>query len=163
MAGGGVRDGERTRQVVVHPAQEAASNPAKDSLVPPTQVPITLHVLVVDDDPDATELLTLGLEPLGYQVHCAGSCAEARDILSAHAVDALVADISLPDGSGRDLARFCSEGAHAPVCIALSGFGRDVDIQESLAAGFDVHLVKPVSIRDLVAVLQRLIHARPVP
>ena len=118
-----------------------------------------LRVLVVDDDPDSTELLSLGLERKGYQVHIAGSCEEARDIMATQPLDILIADLSLPDGSGHDLARYGSQGGNPPARIALSGFGRDTDIERSLAAGFHEHLTKPISIGELIAVLQRV--ARP--
>jgi CheY-like chemotaxis protein len=122
-----------------------------------------LRILVVDDDPDATELLCLGLERKGYQVHIAGSCEEARDIMATQVLDILVADLSLPDGSGHDLARFGSQGGNPPARIALSGFGRDVDIERSLEAGFHEHLTKPISIGDLIAALQRVARPRGAP
>jgi CheY-like chemotaxis protein len=125
--------------------------------------PSSLRVLVVDDDPDAVELLTMALEREGYEVHAAGSCAEARAILVAHPLDALVTDISLPDGSGHDLARADSQGDHRLVRIAVSGYGRDVDIEQSMKAGFDKHLTKPVAMNDLVAALQAIVRARGTP
>jgi CheY-like chemotaxis protein len=56
----------------------------------------------------------------------------------------VVSDVGLPDGSGLDMMRRLSS-AHGPRGIALSGFGRDADVAQRIAAGFSRHLIKPIN------------------
>jgi len=110
-------------------------------------------VLVVDDDTDHLLMLEALLEAAGYSVITATSCAEGRALLMDRDVDALVADFSLGDGTASDLLR--DLGDRRPrVALVLSGFDANEDVERTLEAGFDAHLVKPTSIdvlRDLLA------------
>jgi CheY-like chemotaxis protein len=69
----------------------------------------------------------------------------------------LVSDIGLPDGSGDDLIRQLREKGHKFLSIALSGYGTEQDVARSRAAGFQVHLTKPVSPQDLQATIDSLL------
>ena len=71
--------------------------------------------------------------------------------------DLLVSDIGLPDDSGEDLMRQLREKGHDLPGIALSGYGRQEDIERSRAAGFQVHLIKPVSPQQLQTAVDQLI------
>lgn len=106
-------------------------------------------VLVVDDDEDARELLQLALERRGYRVTLASSYESARTALTSTQFDALVTDIELEDGSGLGLRNI------APVAIActLTGHAGPADAERAKRAGFDAHLVKPVDLEALCAVL----------
>lgn len=110
-------------------------------------------VLVVDDDCDHLLMLEALLDSAGYTVLTATSCAEGRALLNDRDVDALVADFSLGDGTASDLLR--DLGDRRPrVALVLSGFDASEDVNRTLAAGFDAHLVKPTSIdvlRDALA------------
>ncbi len=81
------------------------------------------------------------------------ACAEGRALLQERQVDALVADFSLGDGTASELMR--ELGDRRPrVALVLSGFDASEDIDRTLEAGFDAHLVKPTSIdllRELLA------------
>ncbi len=102
-------------------------------------------VLVVDDDCDHLLMLEALLDAAGYTVITATSCAEGRAVLREHDVDALVADYSLGDGTASDLMR--DLGDRRPrVALVLSGFDAHEDVERTLDAGFDAHLVKPTSI-----------------
>ena len=72
--------------------------------------------------------------------------------MSGAPIDVVVSDLGLPDGSGLDLMRQLS-AAYGLRGIALSGFGMDSDFEESTAAGFWRHLVKPIDIGTLRATL----------
>jgi len=70
-------------------------------------------------------------------------------------IDLVMSDLGLPDGSGLDLMRQLS-ATHGLRGIALSGFGMDSDLAESVAAGFSRHLIKPIDIGQLRAVLTEM-------
>ena len=109
------------------------------------ETPALSRVLVVDDDDDHLLMLAVLLEASGYEVLTAASCATGRAILAVESVDALIADYSLGDGTAIDLVRELGE-RRPRVSLVLSGFDGDDDIEKSLAAGFDAHLVKPTAI-----------------
>jgi DNA-binding response OmpR family regulator len=111
-------------------------------------------VLVVDDDRDHLLMLEAVLDATGYDVVTASSCAEGRAILESRAVDALVSDLSLGDGDALDLLARLPASQRPRVALVLSGFDASEDVDRTLRAGFDAHLVKPTAIdqlRDLLA------------
>jgi DNA-binding response OmpR family regulator len=111
-------------------------------------------VLVVDDDRDHLLMLEAVLDAAGYDVTTASSCAEGRAILESRAIDALVSDLSLGDGDALDLIKGLSAAQRPRVALVLSGFDATEDVDRTLQAGFDAHLVKPTAIdqlRDLLA------------
>ncbi|WP_437675618.1 response regulator [Sorangium sp. So ce131] len=112
-------------------------------------------VLVVDDDDDTASLLGMALRRRGFRVSAAPSCAAARAALAERTVDALVTDVSLPDGSGIELAASLETKPRA--IIVVSGFGGDDDREKSRAAGAHAHLVKPVDVARLVSTLNGLL------
>jgi DNA-binding response OmpR family regulator len=116
-------------------------------------------VLVVDDDEDHVIMLEVALEASGYEVLTAHSVASAGALLASRPVDALVADLTLGDGTALDL--FAAAGLHRPrVAIVLSGLDSPEDVDRSLGAGFDAHLVKPTSLDRLSAVLDDALRRR---
>jgi two-component system response regulator RegA len=109
-------------------------------------------VLVVDDDEDHVTMLELGLAGAGFSVITACSCAEARHLLGAHAVDALIADLTLGDGTSLSLLDGLARRPR--VAVVLSGFDAPEDIARTKAAGYDAHIVKPASFSDLARVIR---------
>ncbi len=122
--------------------------------------PSAARILLVEDHPDSAEALAHLLATLGYQVAVATSVAEA---LAADwsAVDVLVSDLGLPDGSGLDLlAEVRRRRPHLPIrAIALSGYGMESDRARSREAGFQVHLVKPTDLASLESAIRQLLRA----
>jgi CheY-like chemotaxis protein/anti-sigma regulatory factor (Ser/Thr protein kinase) len=112
-------------------------------------------ILVVDDDEPTARTLARLLTRRGYEVATATACAQARETLRGRRFDILLADLSLPDGSGLDLMREIPPESRTKG-IALSGFGTEADIQASLAAGFTTHLVKPVDIDEVTGAIGAL-------
>jgi CheY-like chemotaxis protein len=104
------------------------------------------RVMVVDDNRDAAESLALVLKLNGFEVIAAFSGAQALELGAHERPSAAIIDIGMPGMSGHELAR-CMRleawGKHAAL-IALTGWGQDQDKQAALAAGFDLHLTKPV-------------------
>jgi CheY-like chemotaxis protein len=124
-----------------------------------------LQVLLVDDEPDVREMLPHLLEQFGASVRVTASAAEALDALRQRQVDVLVADIGMPEEDGYSLIGKVREleGAIRDVpAIALTAYAGDGDRQRALAAGFQMHLAKPVEPRELAsavaAVAGRAVH-----
>jgi signal transduction histidine kinase/ActR/RegA family two-component response regulator len=119
-----------------------------------------VRVLVVDDEPDTLEALGTALAGYGALVRTALSTREALDALDRGAVDVLVADIAMPGEDGYALLRELrgrppDRGGRTPAA-ALTAYARPVDAERAMAAGFQVHLAKPVEPSDLAAVVARL-------
>jgi signal transduction histidine kinase/ActR/RegA family two-component response regulator len=117
-----------------------------------------IRVLVVDDDAEIRQALRFLLESYGASVTAAGSVAEALAALQRSMPDVLLCDVALPGESGYDLMRKLSarEGGPALPAASLSGFSREQDRQQALAAGFRMHLAKPVEPEALIAAVARL-------
>jgi DNA-binding response OmpR family regulator len=111
------------------------------------------RVLLVEDDRDSSQMLTLLLESQGYPVQVGRSVREAKRM--ADGCDLIVSDIALPDGSGLELIRDLLQ-QRPRRAIALSGYGSADDVERSLQAGFSEHLTKPVDLDQLMAALRRL-------
>ena len=101
--------------------------------------------------------MQLFLEAIGYRVKTAESVEAALRVAAVEKFDLLVSDIGLPDGSGEDLLRLLREKGHTLPGIALSGYGMEQDMARSHAAGFQVHLVKPVLPQQLQLTIDQLI------
>ena len=140
------------------PVREAPSRPA------PPSGPILggVNVLLVDDDTDFLESLSVALQGRGAQVTRADSAGAALAAIDASIPDVLVSDLGMPEEDGYGLirelrARPASRGGHVPA-IALTAYVADHDRDRSLAAGFQLHLGKPMdpglliqAIADVVA------------
>ena len=107
-----------------------------------------LRILVVDDDPDERTLASLVLAQVGASVQAVRSAREALHVLAEDRPDALVSDIDLSGEDGYALIRRIRqhEAAHGGFlpAVALTGYARAEDRSRTLAAGFQVHVVKPV-------------------
>ena len=115
------------------------------------------HVLVVDDNRDIAEGLRLILTLLEAEVRVAHDGAEALRICEDWKPTHVLMDIGMPGMDGYEAARRlrAKHPDSAFRLIAVTGWGQDEDRQRALEAGFDEHLVKPVGVQDLKAVLSR--------
>ncbi|APR84956.1 two-component sensor histidine kinase [Minicystis rosea] len=119
-----------------------------------------VKVLVVDDEPDARDLVCRFLADCDAEVVCVGSASEALDTLPSFRPDVLVSDIGMPDLDGYHLMRSVralapARGGDTPA-VALTAFARDEDRLHALRAGYQVHLTKPVDQTELVVVVANL-------
>jgi CheY-like chemotaxis protein len=122
-----------------------------------------LVVLVVDDMPQIGEMIVATLGRQGARGVPVASAAAALDALARERPDVLLADVSMPGEDGYALIRKIralppERGGDIPAA-AFTAYDTDVDVAELLAAGFDMHLAKPASLRSLiqvVSVLRRL-------
>jgi CheY-like chemotaxis protein len=115
----------------------------------------TRRVLLVDDNVDAVESMEILLQAFGYEVATAIHPDLALAQLESFAPAAAVIDIGLPGMDGYQLATEIRRRlAGTPMrLIAFTGYGGADDVARASAAGFDAHLVKPVEIDRLLAVL----------
>lgn len=113
------------------------------------------RVLVVDDNEDAAELLAEVLRLQGWNVAVALDGPRALSMLDQFQPEVAVLDIGLPVMDGYELATRIRErlGAKAPRLVAVTGYGQERDRARSQEAGFAHHLVKPVRVEELIAVI----------
>jgi DNA-binding response OmpR family regulator len=125
-----------------------------------------LRILVVEDHADTASAIRMVLEAGGHGVQVAGTIAAARkladEITHQHAIDLVICDIGLPDGTGLDLMRHL-KSRHNLAGICLSGYASEADINHSAAAGFLAHLTKPVDLDELEAAVVRISRHRHNP
>lgn len=119
-----------------------------------------VHVLVVDDEPDARELLTIAISHSSAEVRAVGTAREALEVFDQWKPDVLISDIGMPGEDGYELIRKVRtlEGEHGGTvpAVALTGYASDEDAARARIAGFQLHLSKPVSPNDLVAAVATL-------
>jgi CheY-like chemotaxis protein len=119
-------------------------------------------VLVVDDNSDAAHLVAEVLESLGHETRVAFDGPAALDLVVDFRPDVALLDIGLPLMDGYELARqLVALDGERPLLIAITGYGQASDHDRSRAAGFDAHLVKPVDVDALTALVDRLLAGRP--
>jgi PAS domain S-box-containing protein len=119
-----------------------------------------LRILVVDDEPDAREMLQAMLERCKAKVTVATSAGEALELLEQTLPDVLISDIGMPGEDGYDLIRKVralsrARGGGTPA-VALTAYARQGDRTRALMAGFDVHVPKPIDPSELSVVLANL-------
>lgn len=109
--------------------------------------PLQRQVLIVDDNIDGTESLALLLRQMGHRVHVAHDGRAGIEICLSVRPDIALLDIALPDMSGHEVAREMRRMLGPEVrIVALTGYASDEDRRQSLEAGFDQHLIKPLDV-----------------
>lgn len=121
-----------------------------------------LRVLVVDDEPDAREIVGEILRALGAHVELAPSVAEAFERFRVTRPDVIISDIGMPDADGFQLIRMIRamplESGGATPAVALTAYARRDDATRVLAAGYQVHVAKPIEPMYLATVVAELAH-----
>jgi CheY-like chemotaxis protein len=138
--------------------------PARDSdagVVPGELQDLTrLHVLLVEDDDDSRDLFAAVLTRCGARVTSTDSGRRALEVLEAEQPDVLVSDIGMPQMDGYSLIRSVrtlpAVGAQGVPALALTAYARAEDAHRALAAGFQMHLAKPVDPAALAAAVAKL-------
>ncbi|MCA1632752.1 MAG: response regulator [Acidobacteria bacterium] len=120
-----------------------------------------LRVLVVDDEADTCELLQFILEGCGARVKTASSAAAALEAVAEEAFDVLISDIGMPDEDGYSLiakvrALGKERGGKIPAAAALTAYAGEEARIRVLQSGFQIHVPKPISPSELVAVVANL-------
>lgn len=131
------------------------SRPANGQAEPEKKQPV--RILLVEEHADTAMLMRRLLTAQGHEVIVAGSVVDGLAAAQRTGPDLLISDLGLPDGSGLDLMQKLRDAGHHLPAIALSGYGTSADIENSKAAGFAEHLVKPLqSVGPLKAAIRRL-------
>lgn len=119
-----------------------------------------LRVLLVDDEAEAREIISTVMTRTGAEVTACHSASEALATLLEWKPDVILSDIAMPDEDGysfigkvRSLPR--EKGGETPAA-ALSAYARDVDRRQALAAGYQMHIAKPIAATQLVTMVARL-------
>jgi signal transduction histidine kinase/ActR/RegA family two-component response regulator len=119
-----------------------------------------LRVLLVDDEAEAREILSTVMTRTGAEVTACHSASEALATLLEWKPDVILSDIAMPDEDGysfigkvRSLPR--EKGGETPAA-ALSAYARDIDRRQALAAGYQMHIAKPIAATQLVTMVARL-------
>lgn len=120
--------------------------------------PAAVRALVVDDNADAAELVVEILRAMGHDARAATDGRSALEVAAALRPDVALLDIGLPVMDGYELAAHMRRlpGLSSVRLVAITGYGQDSDRLRSREAGFDAHLVKPVSIHALAQVIADL-------
>ncbi|HET7112622.1 MAG TPA: ATP-binding protein [Pyrinomonadaceae bacterium] len=119
-----------------------------------------VHILVVEDDLDALDLITIDLAEHGAKVRGVVSASEALTLLNNEPFDLLISDIGMADTDGYNLIKQVrnqekDDDQHIPA-IALTAYARTQDRIRAIAAGYNTHVAKPVEIHELVTVVKCL-------
>jgi PAS domain S-box-containing protein len=116
--------------------------------------PQALRILLVEDNKETLRCLT-ALLGCFHAVRPAAMLSSALEFATTEEFDLVLSDIELPDGTGLELMHELRK-THSTPGIAMSGFGSEDDIRLSRSAGFAEHLIKPIDIRSLENVIQRV-------
>jgi len=149
---------------VFEPASLIAAVPRPEA-PPVPSIGRTLHaarVLVVEDDADARELVKMTLEDAGASVEAVATAGDARREMVADPPDILISDIRMPEEDGYSLIRSLRDAGNSTPAIALTAYARPQDADDAHAAGFQIHLPKPVDASRLVEAVVRLLRSRNV-
>ncbi len=133
-----------------------AERPMTANATPPAQSDALLRVMIVDDNRDAADSLSMLLQFEGRHTLCAYSGEQALQDIVAFDPQLVLLDIGLPGLDGYEVARRLKTISPALRVVALSGYSQAEDQQRSAAAGCDAHLVKPVDLDSLKGVFARL-------
>ncbi|HEV2295285.1 MAG TPA: ATP-binding protein [Tepidisphaeraceae bacterium] len=120
-----------------------------------------LSVLLVEDHDTTARVTSRLLGTLGYKVVVAGDIESAKRLTDEQRFDIVVSDLGLPDGTGIDLLQYVRARHNLPA-IAVSGYGMEDDQQQTKAAGFIEHLIKPIDLPKLQAAISRALGATAV-
>lgn len=116
----------------------------------------TLRFLVVDDNEDAADMLSLQLQRRGFVTRTRYSGDEALALCNDETFDVALVDLGMPAMDGWTLARCLRRKMPGVLILAVTGYGSDRARIRSTQAGIDAHLVKPVCAEDIFEMMQRI-------
>jgi signal transduction histidine kinase len=158
--------GKGTAFIVTLPLDGAGPSPAGNPDLPASAEPRLdgVRVLVVDDEKDARDLIERALEDRGAEITLTDNSREAIELLEGSEFDVLLADIAIPEEDGYSLIRrirSSKAGKLASIpAAAVTAHARDDERRMALAAGFHMHVSKPVEPFELVRMVNYLVNDR---
>ena len=116
------------------------------------------RVLVVDDNRDAADSTITILRLLGHQAECAYNGHEALEVARRFPADVVLLDLAMPDMDGFETLKLLRglPGLEKVFAIAMTGYGSGDDRRRTTSAGFNAHLIKPVELGALIALLNEV-------
>ncbi|MEX2169062.1 MAG: response regulator [Pirellulales bacterium] len=114
----------------------------------------TCRVLIVEDNPDMADLLALALQRHGHDIQTARNGTEALTVAATYRPHVVLIDIGLPGLDGHYVTEEIRKSRSEVLIIATTGRSAPEDFQRSRDAGCDHHLVKPLNIAEIIALLQ---------
>lgn len=154
--------GKGSEFVVKFPLAKApAAGRRQNRAMPSRGARSPLSIVIVEDNPDVAQTMTMALEQAGYSVAHFSDGLSALSGLAGQKPDVALIDIGLPGMDGYELAAKLRKKTNLrqTLFIAVSGFKKREETGESLRV-FDLHLVKPVNLADLLTLLEKRRHAR---
>jgi signal transduction histidine kinase len=119
-----------------------------------------LRVLLVDDEPEARQIISTVIARTGAEIRACRSAQEALSTLTEWRPDVLLSDIAMPDEDGysfiKQVRTLGEEHGGGIPAAALTAYARDEDRNRALAAGYQMHIAKPVSSSHLITMIARL-------
>jgi CheY-like chemotaxis protein len=117
------------------------------------------RILIVEDQPDTLEMLAASLQANRYETLLSSSAAGALEIAMLEHFDLLISDIAMPDMDGLQLIKDLRRrvGLRTIPAIALTGYASQKDVEAAIAAGFNLHLTKPIDPAELTAAVEQLL------
>ncbi len=169
LAEAGAVAGARSGRASVPPEVGAGVTPEAQPEAAPeahtngAALPGRLEVVVIEDNDDAADTLTMWLEEMGHQVQVARNGPDGLELVRKARPDVVLCDIGLPEMDGVEVCRRVKALAMEPppTMVALTGWGMDEDRRRTGEAGFEHHLVKPVVPDRLREILRSVADARP--
>jgi two-component system sensor histidine kinase RpfC len=143
----------------LHAALAAPEAPADDALTAPWRNGPTRRILVAEDNRTNQKVIERMLRSVGHDVTIVDNGEQALDALENHAFDVVLMDLNMPVMGGLDaikLHRFAVGGDHTPRFVALTADVSDETRRQSAEAGIDAYVTKPVEVRELLSLVDRL-------
>ncbi len=172
LHGGSVRaesrgEGQGATFVVTLPIHEVAAGVSTHATRSAAAHPMTaslrdVRILLVEDDDDTRELVRLTLEKAGASVDAVSSAAEARREMLEDSRDVLISDVRMPDEDGYSLVQSLRSAGISTPAIALTALARSEDEDAARAAGFQLHIPKPIDGTELIQRVARLVQNHTV-
>ncbi|TMB29407.1 MAG: hybrid sensor histidine kinase/response regulator [Deltaproteobacteria bacterium] len=146
--------GKGSEFVVRLPLSSREAGRATDATAPLASAP-GLRLLLVEDNPDAREILKLALQEMGHEVAVCGDGSVAIERAVRDRPDAMLVDLGLPGCDGFEVARAVRGSLGTKIrLVAVTGYGQPSDRERALAAGFDAFLVKPAELAAVESALR---------
>jgi CheY-like chemotaxis protein len=142
-----------TGEVLPMLTEEAVTHATKDS-----RPASSLRIVVIDDHPDAADMLQALVQRSGHQARAAYDGKSGLKLVDELSPDVVFVDIGMPNINGYEVARTLRRfpGHQSLRLVAVTGWGQLQDKQRAIDAGFDEHLTKPITPEDIERVLSDL-------
>jgi two-component system sensor histidine kinase RpfC len=150
----------------LHAALAVPEAPADDALTTPWRGGASRRILVAEDNRTNQKVIERMLRSVGHEVTIVDNGEQALAALEASTFDVVLMDLNMPVMGGLEaikLHRFAASGERMPRFVALTADASDETRRESAEAGIDAYVTKPVEVRELLSLVDRLTRSGPVP